>query len=182
MSISIIYFSGYGHTKTVAEHVAKTSKGELIAIDQNGEITQADWDKLSKSKTIVFGTPTYMGGVPWQFKKFADASSKIYAAAGWKDKLFAGFTNSGSLNGDKHSSLQYLHVLASQHGGIWISLALPSASKLSSTREDINNLGGSIGLLVQSPADAGSDKIPSGDLKTAEVFGQRIADLTAKLG
>ena len=24
----------------------------------------------------MFGTPTYMGGPSWQFKKFADASSK----------------------------------------------------------------------------------------------------------
>ena len=30
------------------------------------------WKLLAAAKTIVFGSPTYMGSVSWQFKKFAD--------------------------------------------------------------------------------------------------------------
>ncbi len=44
-----------------------------------------------------------MGSVSWQFKKFADASSKAWFTMAWKDKLAAGFTNSATLNGDKFS-------------------------------------------------------------------------------
>ncbi len=62
-----------------------------------------------------------MGGVSWQFKKFADASSKLWYTQGWKDKLFAGFTNSAAMNGDKVTTLTYLFTLAMQHGGIWVS-------------------------------------------------------------
>jgi NAD(P)H dehydrogenase (quinone) len=57
-----------------------------------------------------------MGVASWQFKKFADASSKIWFTMGWNDKLAAGFTNSASLNGDKHSTLQYFFTLAMQQG------------------------------------------------------------------
>lgn len=85
----------------------------------------------------------------------------------WQDKVFGGFTNSASLNGDKQVTLIYLQTLASQHGGLWVSLGQAPANVLASTREDVNNLGGSVGLLVQSPADAGAEQIPTGDLDTA---------------
>lgn len=147
----------------------------MIAIDGNGDIPEGDWQKLNDAKAIIFGAPTYMGGVPWQFKKFADASSKVWFTRGWQDKVFAGFSNSASLNGDKQVSLQYLQTLASQHGGIWVSLGLLPANTLASTRQDINNLGGSVGLLVQSPSDAGAEEIASGDLDTAVKFGERIS-------
>jgi NAD(P)H dehydrogenase (quinone) len=57
---------------------------------------------------------------------------------------------------------------------------LPSNSK-AAARTDINNLGGSVGLLVQSPSDAGVDEIPQGDLDTAKRYGQRVAEVAAKL-
>ena len=49
-----------------------------------------------------------MGMVSWQFKKFADASSKRWFNMDWKDKIAAGFTNSGSMNGDKGMTISYL--------------------------------------------------------------------------
>lgn len=103
--IVVIYFSGYGHTKRVAEHVAQGANADLVAVDSNGDIQEADWQKLNDAKGIIFGAPTYMGNVPWQFKKFADASSKVWFTRGWQDKVFGGFTNSASLNGDKQVSL-----------------------------------------------------------------------------
>ena len=95
--------------------------------------------------------------------------------------MFGGFTNSASFNGDKQVSLIYLNTLASQHGGIWVSLGLPPSNAKAATRNDINNLGGSVGLLVQSPSDASVDEIPQGDLDTAKLYGQRIAEITAKI-
>ena len=78
----------------------------------------------------------------------------------WQDKVFGGFTNSASFNGDKRVTLIALQTLASQHGGVWVSLGmLPSNSK-AATRSDVNNLGGSVGLLVQSPSDASVAEIP----------------------
>ena len=110
----VVFFSGYGHTKRVAEYVAKGANAESIQIDENGDITDADWDTLNAADAIIFGAPTYMGGAPWQFKKFADATSKAWFTQAWKDKVFGAFTNSGSLNGDKQVTLIYLQTLASQ--------------------------------------------------------------------
>mgnify|MGYP000341997989 CR=1 FL=1 len=176
----VVFFSGYGHTKRVAEFVAKGANAESIQIDENGDITDADWDTLNAADAVIFGAPTYMGGAPWQFKKFADATSKAWFTQAWKDKVFGGFTNSASLNGDKQVTLIYLQTLASQHGGIWVSLGLPPANALASTRSDVNNLGGSVGVLVQSPSDAGDDAIPEGDLETARIYGERVANIVSR--
>ena len=179
--IAVVYFSGYGHTKVVAETFAGAIDAALIEIDQNGDITEQDWQTLNNAQGIVFGTPTYMAATPWQFKKFADASSKIWFTRGWQDKVFAGFTNSASLNGDKQVTLIQLQTLASQHGGIWVSLGLLPANTKAAKREDVNNLGGSVGLLVQSPADASTDEIPTGDLETAKLYAQRVKAIVEKL-
>ncbi|MCW8995661.1 MAG: flavodoxin family protein [Psychromonas sp.] len=177
----VIYYSGYGHTKKVAEYVAKGANAELIAIDANGDIQESDWDKLNTAGAIIFGAPTYMGSYPWQFKKFADATSKVWFTRGWQDKVFGGFTNSASLNGDKQVTLISLQTLASQHGGLWVSLGLPPSNTQAASRSDVNNLGGSVGVLIQSPSDADDNAIPSGDLETARLYGERIAKIAARL-
>lgn len=180
METVVVYYSGYGHTQKVAEAVAAGAAAKLVAIDANGEISEDDWQALHQASAIIFGAPTYMGSVPWQFKKFADATSKVWSTQGWKDKIFGGFTNSASLNGDKQVSMIYLQTLASQHGGIWVSLGMLPANTLAATRQDMNNLGGSVGVLVQSPSDAGSDAIPAGDLATAQAYGKRVAEIARK--
>lgn len=180
-NIVIVYHSGYGHTKRVAEYVSEGAGGELLAIDAEGNLPDGAWETLAAADAIIFGTPTYMGGPSWQFKKFADASSKVWFGSGWKDKVFGGFTNSASFSGDKQNTLVYLNTLASQHGGIWVSLGmLPSNSK-AAQRTDLNNIGGSVGAMAQSPSDAGVDEIPQGDLDTAKAYGARVAAIAARL-
>jgi len=178
--VVVVYHSGYGHTQRVARQVAEGADGQLIAIDAEGNITEAEWAALNAADAIIFGTPTYMGGASWQFKKFADASSKAWFTRAWQDKVFGGFTNSASLNGDKQVTLIGLQTLASQHGGIWVSLGLLPSNSKAAARTDINNLGGSVGLLVQSPSDASVDEIPQGDLDTAKRYGQRVAEVASR--
>ena len=180
-NVVVVYHSGYGHTQRMAHAVADGAQARVITIDADGNLPPPAWEELNQADAIIFGAPTYMGGPSWQFKKFADATSKQWFAGVWKDKLFGGFTNSASLNGDKQVTLIYLQTLASQHGGLWVSLGQAPANVLASTREDVNNLGGSVGLLVQSPADAGADQIPTGDLDTAVKYGERVATITARL-
>lgn len=74
-----------------------------------------------------------------------------------------------------------LQTLASQHGGLWVSLGMMPSNTKAAARTDLNNMGGSVGLLVQSPADAGVDEIPQGDLDTARHYGRRVADIAGRL-
>lgn len=183
-SVAIVFHSGYGHTRKQAEAVrdgvdqVTDVESRLIAINADGDIPEDDWHALDAAGAIVFGSPTYMGSVSWQFKKFADASSKAWGGQAWKNKLAAGFTNSGSMNGDKHSTLHYLMTLAMQHGMVWVGTGLMPANTKAAERDDINFLGAFAGLMAQSPADASPEEGPRpGDLATARLFGERVAQI-----
>lgn len=181
-TITVIYHSGYGHTTNQAKGVVagiesvEGVESRLIAISPEGEISEAAWQALDASDAIIFGSPTYMGMASWQFKKFADATSKRWFTQAWKDKFAAGFTNSASMNGDKHSTLHYFMTLAMQHAMIWVGTGLMPSNTKDAQRDDINYLGSYAGLMAQSPADAGADEAPSaGDIATAKAFGARVA-------
>ena len=180
-SIVVIYHSGYGHTAKQAEAVAAGAQADLIAIDANGDIADADWAKLDAAKAIIMGSPTYMGSVSWQFKKFADASSKKWFTQEWKNKIFAGFTNSATMNGDKFSTIQYFITLAMQHSGMWIGTGLMPANTKAAKHGDINYVGGFGGALMTSPSDSSADEVNKGDLETARLLGVRVADFANKL-
>lgn len=174
--VAVVYHSGYGHTAKQAEAVAKGANADLIAIDANGDITDADWAKLDAAKAIIFGSPTYMGGASWQFKKFADASSKKWFTQEWKNKIFAGFTNSATMNGDKFSTIQYFITLSMQHSGVWVGTALMPANTKAAKHGDINYVGGFSGALMTSPSDSSPDEVNKGDLETARLLGARVAE------
>jgi NAD(P)H dehydrogenase (quinone) len=181
--VAVLFHSGYGHTLKQAEAVREGAArvpgvtAELVPIDAAGELADDAWGRLARADAIVFGTPTYMGGPSWQFKKFADASSKVWGGQGWKDKVAAGFTNSASINGDKQSTLQYLFTFAMQHGMLWVGTGLMPSNSKSAQRNDINWLGSFSGAMAQSPSDASPEEGPlPGDLETARLFGRRVAE------
>jgi len=177
--IYVVYHSGYGHTRKVAEAVAEGAAATLLPIDAEGNLPEGAWEQLAAADAIVMGSPTYMGGPSWQFKKFADASSKPWFGMLWKDKLAAGFTNSATLNGDKFSTVQYLWTLSQQHGMLWVGMGMQGPNAKKNTRDDPNNLGGYAGLITVTPSDASPDEMVPGDIATARLFGQRVA-ATAK--
>ena len=185
--IAIVFFSGFGHTAKLAAAVeqgaasAAGAKVEAIRIDANGDLPDGALENLSHADAIVYGSPTYMGGPAWQFKKFADASSKAWFAQAWKDKIAAGFTNSASLNGDKASTISYFVTLAMQHGQIWVGTGLMPSNRKEHGPDDVNWTAGQTGLLAVSPSDASANKAPrKGDLETARLFGKRVAEIAVK--
>lgn len=170
----VVYHSGYGHTQRVAQFVAEGAKATLIAIDADGNITDAEWETLDAADAIIFGSPTYMGMASWQFKKFADASSKRWFSGAWKDKVAGGFTISAGLSGDKLSTIQYFMTLAMQQGMIWAGQPLQGDG-------NINRIGSYSGLMAQVGPTSPAADIPQGDLDTAKSYGERVAKVAAKL-
>ncbi|MES2072790.1 MAG: flavodoxin family protein [Pseudomonadota bacterium] len=185
--VAIVFHSGYGHTAKAAQAVqagvvAGDAVPEMIQIDAEGNIPDSAWESLAAADAIVFGSPTYMGTVSWQFKKFADASSKPWYSQAWKNKLAAAFTNSATMNGDKLSTLHYLFTLSQQHGMLWVGTGLMPSNSKAAQRNDINYVGSSSGLMTQSPSDSSPEEGPlPGDLETAKLFGTRIAEVVAKI-
>jgi multimeric flavodoxin WrbA len=182
-NVAIVYHSGYGHTKVLAEQIAKGAGGvagtEVLLVP----VAEVDshWDGLDKADAIIFGSPTYMGAASAAFRTFAEASSKRWFTLAWKDKISGGFTNSASQIGDKGNTMVELATLAAQHGMIWISLGLPPGNNSSKgSINDLNRLGGALGAYAQSNADRGGDDAPiASDKATAEAYGRRITEITA---
>ena len=169
--IAVVFYSGYGHTMRMAQAVAEGAGAELVQIDAEGNLPEGGWETLAAADAIVMGSPTYMGSVSWQFKKFADASSKPWFSQAWKDKMFAGFTNSATMNGDKLSTLHYLFTLAMQQGGLWVGTAIMPSNNKAAQRNDVNYVGSYSGAMAQSPSDASPAEMQQGDLDTARLFG-----------
>lgn len=179
--IAVVYHSGYGHTAEIAKAVARGAAAVSGVDSQLISVTDISkhWDDLKLADAIIFGTPTYMGGVSAPFKAFMDESSKVWAVQGWKDKVAAGFSHSASQGGDKFNTLTHLFTFAMQHGMIWTGLGLlPGNNASKGSVNDLNRLGSSTGALTQSSADLGADAILDSELKTAEHLGNRVALVT----
>ena len=179
----VVYHSGYGHTQRVAQFVAQGANAQVIAIDADGNITDADWTALDAADAIIFGSPTYMGMASWQFKKFADATSKRWFSSAWKDKVAGGFTISASPSGDKLSTIQYFITLSMQQGMIWVGTGLaPGAHSNSDAAPDVvNRLGYYVGVATQSDNAAPDITPPAGDREFARLYGVRVTEITKKM-
>ena len=170
----VVYHSGYGHTERVAQSVAAGANAKLVVIDADGNVSEADWALLDAADAIIFGSPTYMGMVSWQFKKFADATSSKWYSRAWADKVSGGFTISANLSGDKFSTLQYFITLSMQNGMVWVGQS-------SLNDGNINRLGSHSGVMAQVGATDSAAAIPQSDLDTAKAYGQRVALIAQKL-
>jgi NAD(P)H dehydrogenase (quinone) len=180
--IAIAYHSGYGHNEVLALSVAQgvsDAGGEavLLKIDPGAPDFDPILDAVTGSDAVIFGAPTYMGDVSAAFKAFAEASSKVFAAGGWKDKLAAGFTVSHSFSGDKGHALESLAILAAQHGMNWINLGIPSPAVPAAQRgpDTLNRVGSFNGLAAQADNASPDVSPPAGDRETARLLGERVA-------
>lgn len=170
-NIIIIYHSGFGHTKKQAEAVhrgaAMVTNAELMSVEK------IDWQKLDAADAIIFGAPTYMGSVSAQFKFFMDETGTRWLNKSWNDKIAGGFTNGGSPSGDKVNTLIQLALYATSMGMIWVGQKeLPG--------KEINRLGSYLGAMAQSDNASPDVTPPESDLKTAEIYGKRVAAITLK--
>lgn len=190
-TIAVVFHSGFGHTKALAEHVAKGAASvagvtaKVISVD---ELPPADkdrklggrWAEVNSADGIIFGSPTYMGSVSAKFKEFMENSSGIWFTQGWRDKIAAGFTNSGGLSGDKLQSLTTMAVFAGQHSMIWVTQGVVPSAMTAGDDRNLNRLGAWLGAMAQSD-NAGPDVTPpQADRLTHEVFGKRVAEVTLR--
>ena len=183
-SIAVAYHSAFGHTAALADAVvagARTAgaRVSLIAVDA---MTEADWDTLDDADAIIFGSATYMGNVSAGFQAFAERTGRRCLNGTWRDKVAAGFTNSGAKAGDKLSALISLAVFAAQHHMHWVNLGLGAGwNSTTGSEHDLNRLGFWLGAAAATDVDRNSDDVHPADVATCRHLGQRVADVTSQL-
>lgn len=183
IQVAVAFHSTYGHTSKQAYAVAAGAREvqdttvALLALD---ELNESLWKTLDDCDAIIFGSPTYMSGSSAGFRRFVEATSKVWGDnLRWKNKIAAGFTNSSCMSGDKLQTLVEFALFAAQHGMIWVGMAHYGGWNSSTgTIEDINRLGSWLGAMAQSNTDQGGDVAPPpSDLRTAAALGKRVAEI-----
>jgi NAD(P)H dehydrogenase (quinone) len=183
-AMAIAYHSGFGHTAVLADAVAAGAREAgadvmLIAVDR---MTDVDWDILDAADGIVFGSATYMGNVSAGFQAFAEQTGRRCQNGTWRDKVAAGFTNSGAKSGDKLNTLVSLAVFAAQHHMHWVSLGLGAGwNSATGSENDLNRLGFWLGAAAQTDVDANAEGVHPADVQTCHHLGYRVAMVTRQL-
>jgi multimeric flavodoxin WrbA len=183
-ALAIAYHSGFGHTAVLAEAVASGAREAgadvtVIAVDR---MTETDWDILDAADGIVVGSATYMGNVSAGFQTFAEQTGRRCMNGTWRDKVAAGFTNSGAKSGDKLNTLVSLAVFAAQHHMHWVSLGLGAGwNTATGSENDLNRLGFWLGAAAQTDVDANADQVHPSDVQTCHHLGYRVAMVTRQL-
>jgi len=183
--IAIVYHSGFGHTRVIAECIARGAAetdgvhAVIVAAEDLPSPEDKDmagkWDELQAAGCIVFGCPTYMGSITAEIKRVFEASSSLWVDQRWRDKLAAGFTNAAATSGDKLNTLQDIFHFCMQHSMIWVSQGVMFGGP---SENDINRMGSYMGCMAQSADDSPEVTPPPGDRQTAELFGKRLAEIT----
>lgn len=184
----MVFHSGYGHTAKLGDAVAEGVRDvegvdcTQIAVESLANPEGDEWIPLDDADALIFGCPTYMGSVSAEMKKFMELTSPRWMEQKWVDKLAAGFTNSGSQNGDKQNTLISLITFAAQHGMIWINLnELPGNNSSKGDITDLNRLGASLGAMAQSNIDQSAEEVPpESDLETGRKLGARVAECSLR--
>ncbi|TJY62132.1 flavodoxin family protein [Sinimarinibacterium sp. CAU 1509] len=177
--IVVVYHSPWGHTAAVANAIADgvTSAGTSTATVISVDAVDSHWQQLDAADALIFGCPTYMGNVTAGFKAFMDASGSRWLQQRWRNKLAAGFTNSGSPSGDKLQTLIALTLFAAQHGMLWIGNDTPCDPDTG-----LNRSGSYLGVMTESrDTPVGPDNPPASDLETARRLGRRVAETCARM-
>ncbi|MEJ7930639.1 flavodoxin family protein [Ramlibacter sp. AN1015] len=183
--IALIYHSAHGHTEHIATQVLRGAselagiRAELLRAEDLASAPEA----LVAYDGLVFGSPTYLGGVSGTFKTFMDATGRMWRQQQLRGKLAAGFTVSSLPAGDKQSTLMSMFVFAMQHGMLWMgNPILPEQHAGVPYEQAANRLGSWSGLMAQAGHASPADAFAAGDIKTARMFGAHFARALQRLG
>ena len=182
--VVVAYHSGFGHTATLGRAVARGAESAgaattLLTVDTGGD---DDWAVLDAADAIIFGCPTYMGNVSAGFQSFAERTGRRCMEGTWRDKVAAGFTNSGAKAGDKLQTLISLAVFAAQHHMHWVSLGLSAGwNSAGGSEGDLNRLGFWLGAGAATDVDVDPHDVHPADLATFRHLGERVAGVARQL-
>lgn len=184
-TLAVVYHSAHGHTEHIAQRIiegALSVPGVEADLCKAEELANAP-EALIAYDGIILGSPTYLGGVSSPFKRFMDATGRMWKFQQLAGKVAAGFTVSSLPSGDKQSTLTSMFVFAMQHGMIWVGTPiLPEQHAGVPYDEAANRLGSWSGLMAQAGHGSSADAFVPGDVKTARMFGKNFALTLERVG
>lgn len=145
VKLAIIYYSATGNIAQIAQEMAESAEkagaevrlrkvAELApqsAIDANPAwaanaaattgTPEATADDLIWADAVIMGSPTRFGNISSQLKQYLDTLGGLWHQGLLADKVYSGFTSTGTLHGGHESTLLALSHTFHHFGGIVVA-------------------------------------------------------------
>ncbi len=201
MKITVVFYSAYGHTYTMAEAVAegvREVKGaeaivkrvpetlppdvlKATGIDQASKIYAhvpiAALGDLEKADAVIFGTPTRFGNMTAQMRAFMDSLSPLWTSGALVGKPGSVFTSSATQHGGQESTILSFHITLLHLGMMIVGLPYSFAGQMR-----IDEITGGSPYGASTIAGGKGERTPSeNELAAARFQGRHVAEITQKL-
>jgi NAD(P)H dehydrogenase (quinone) len=154
MKMLVLYYSLYGHIRTLAEaavaaaaevpgveailrRVPETLPAEVIAAmgatdaqKAQAQIPVATVDELGAADAVLFGTPTRFGNMCGQMRQFLDATGGLWMKGALVGKPGGVFTSSGTQHGGQESTILSFHPYLLHQGMVVVGLPYAFAGQM----------------------------------------------------
>ncbi|WP_309111515.1 NAD(P)H:quinone oxidoreductase [Saccharothrix sp.] len=145
VKVAIVYYSATGSVATIAQEMAEAAEklGAEVRLrkvaelapravveakpewkanaEATAEIPEAAADDLVWADAVIMGSPTRFGNIASQLKQFLDTLGGVWQQGLLADKVYSGFTSTGTLHGGQESTLLALTHTFHHFGGIVVA-------------------------------------------------------------
>lgn len=194
--ILVLYYSMYGHVRTLASAVAEGAgsvEGVEVTVKTVPEtlppevlqkagakpdpaVPVASPKELSDYDAIIFGSPTRFGNMTAQMRNFLDQTGSLWVKGALIGKVGSVFTSSGTGGGNESTIISFVSNLI-HHGMVYVGLpySCPELTDISEVR------GGSPWGAATIAAADGSRHPSEKELAQARFQGRHVATIAKKL-
>jgi NAD(P)H dehydrogenase (quinone) len=197
--IAIVYYSMYGHIRTLAEAEKKGVEKAGVAVDlfqlpetlpedvlskmgappKPTDVTVLeDPSTLEQYDAFLLGIPTRYGNFPAQWKTFWDKTGKQWATGGFWGKLAGVFISTGTPGGGQESTALAAMSTLAHHGIIYVPLGY---GKSFGQLTNLNEVHGGSPWGAGTFAGGDGSRQPSAlELEIATIQGEAFATTVSK--
>jgi NAD(P)H dehydrogenase (quinone) len=201
MNMLIVYYSMYGHIRSMAEAVKEGASsvsgasvkicrvpetlpeevlqkmGALETQKAQANVPVCKLEDLASADAIIFGTPTRFGNMCGQMRQFLDSTGGLWSKDALVGKVGSVFTSSGTQHGGQESTILSFHITLLHLGMIIVGLPYSFEGQMR-----IDEMTGSSPYGASTIAGGDGKRMPSkNELDAARFQGKHVAEIAAKL-